>query len=235
LARSKLHTEVPKFSGGIMKIAARSVLVLFVAFVFTQFSAAQMGMAHAPDIAGVFSPEVGAGSAYEMVKKDGQKMPFEISVVGKEGPGYWIEYGIQSPHGTVYMKTLLAREADNVIIQRTIIQMQGRPPMDMTSMMKMHPMQSQESKADMRTNAENLGTETITTPAGTFSCQHWRSKKDGSEFWISDKVSPWKLVKMTGKDETMTLTRVISDAKTHITGTPMSMEDMMKQHMGKSE
>jgi hypothetical protein len=102
-------------------------------------------------------------------------------------------------------------------------------------MMKMHPMQSQESKADMRTNAENLGTETVTTPAGTFSCQHWRSKKDGSEFWISDKVSPWKLVKMTGKDETMTLTRVISDAKTHITGTPVSMEDMMKQHMGKPE
>jgi len=220
-----------------MKIAVRSLLLVFIAFTLTQFSAAQMGMgmAHPPDIAGVFSPEVGAGSAYEMVKKDGQKMPFEISVVGKEGPGYWIEYGMQSPHGTVYMKTLLARESDNVIIQRTIIQMQGRPPMDLTSMMKMHPMQSQESKADMRTNAENLGTETITTPAGTFSCQHWRSKKDGSEFWLSDKVSPWKLVKMTGKDETMTLTRVITEAKTHITGTPVSMEDMMKQHMNKPE
>lgn len=70
--------------------------------------------------------------------------------------------------------------------------------------------------------------ETITTPAGTFSCQHWRSKKDGSEYWLSDKVSPWKLVKMTGKDQSMTLTKVITDAKTHITGTPVSMEDMMK-------
>jgi uncharacterized protein YqjF (DUF2071 family) len=126
----------------------------------------------------------------------------------------------------------LAREADNVVIQRTIFQMPGRPPMDMSSMMKMHGMQSEESKADMRANAENLGNETITTPAGTFSCQHWRSKKDGSEYWLSDKVSPWKLVKMTGKDQSMTLTKVITDAKTHITGTPVSMEEMMKQRMG---
>lgn len=41
-------------------------------------------------------------------------------------------------------------------------------------------------------------------------------------------MSPWKLVKMTGKDQSMTLTKVITDAKTHITGTPVSMEDMMK-------
>jgi len=45
-------------------------------------------------------------------------------------------------------------------------------------------------------------------------------------------VSPWKLVKMTTKDQTMTLTKVITDAKSHITGTPVSMEEMMKQRMG---
>jgi uncharacterized protein YqjF (DUF2071 family) len=111
------------------------------------------------------------------------------------------------------------------------MQMPGRPPMDMSSMMKMHPMQSEESKADFRANAENLGTETITTPAGSFSCQHWRSKKDGTEVWISNKVSPWGLVKMSGPHDTMTLVKIITDAKSHITGTPVSMEDMMRQHM----
>ena len=214
-----------------MKLAIRLALALLAACGISQLAPAQMGMgmARPPSVAGVFNPEVGSGAAYEMVRKDGgQKTNFEMAVVGKEGPGYWLEYTMQSPHGTVYMKTLLARESDNVVIQRTIFQMPGRPPMDMSSMMKMHGMQSEESKADMRTNAENLGTETITTPAGTFSCQHWRSKKDASEYWLSDKVSPWKLVKMTGKDQTMTLTKVISDAKTHITGTPVSMEDMMK-------
>lgn len=217
-----------------MKLAIRMVSAGFLTFILSNLCLGQMGMgmAHPPDIAGVFNPEVGSGSAYEMVKKDGQKTPFEISIVGKEGNGYWIEYGMQSPHGTVYMKTLATRESDNVIVQRTIVQMAGRPPMDMSSMMKMHGMQSAESKADMRANAEDLGTQTVTTPAGTFSCQHWKSKKDGSEYWLSDKVSPWKLVKMTGKDQTMTLTKIITDAKTHITGTPVSMEDMMKQHMG---
>jgi len=195
-----------------------------------------MGMGGPPSLGGVFSPTVGSGASYEMVRKSASdKTQFDMYVVGKEAGGYWIEYAMQNPHmggGSMYMKTLMTHQGDDVMIQRTIMQMPGRPPMDMTSMMKMHPMQSQQSKADMRAEAENLGTESITTPAGTFSCQHWRGKKDGSEYWISDKVSPWQLVKMTGKDQTMTLTRVITDAKTHITGTPVSMEDMMKQHMG---
>lgn len=214
-----------------MKLAIRLAVSILVTFATSQFSAAQMGMgmSRPPSIAGVFNPEVGSGAAYEMDRKDGsRKTSFEMSVVGKEGSGYWIETAMQSPQGTVYAKTLSAHEGDNVIIQRTIFQMPGRPPMDMTSMMKMHPMQSEESKADMRANAENLGSDTVTTPAGTFSCQHWRSKKDGSEYWLSDKISPWKLVKMTNKDQTVILTKVITDAKTHITGTPVSMEDMMK-------
>ena len=214
-----------------MRLAIRFAVTGLVAVGLTYSAAAQMGMGmgRAPSIAGVFNPEVGSGAAYEMDRKDGgQKTSFEMAVVGKEGSGYWIETAMQSPHGTVYAKTLSAREGDNVMVQRTIVQMPGRPPMDMSSMTKMHAMQSEESKADMRANAENFGNETITTPAGTFSCEHWRSKKDGSEYWLSDKVSPWKLVKMTNKDQTTTLTKVITDAKTHITGTPVSMEEMMK-------
>src|SRR6478736_2526277 len=221
-----------------MKIAIRSLFIMFVAFTVAQVAPAQMGMGGPPSLAGVFSPTVGSGASYEMVKKDGgEKTTFDIYVVDKEAGGYWIEYAMQNPRmgGSVYMKSLLARQADDVMVQRTIVQMPGRPPMEMTSMMKMHPMQSQQSKADMRADAQNLGTETITTPAGTFSCQHWRGKKDGSEFWLSDKVTPWNLVKMSGPNNTMTLVKVLTGAKTHITGTPVSMEDMMKQHMNKPE
>lgn len=221
-----------------MKLALRFAVVSLLALGLSQLSAAQMGMgmAHAPDVAGVFTPTIGSGAAYEIVNKDdGQKKTFDISVVGKEGDGYWIEYGMQTPHGLVYMKTLASKQSDNVVVQRTIVQMAGRPPMDLSSMMKMHGMQSEDSKADVRANAENLGTESVTTPAGTFSCQHWRSKKDGSEYWLSDKVTPWNLVKTSSKDQTITVTRLITDAKTHITGTPVSMEDMMRQHMGKPQ
>jgi hypothetical protein len=38
---------------------------------------------------------------------------------------------------------------------------------------------------------------------------------------------------MSGANDTLTLVKIISDAKTHITGTPVSMEEMMQQHMGK--
>jgi hypothetical protein len=217
-----------------MKLAARLLSVMIITIGFIQLGAAQMGMGRPPDIAGVFNPEVGSGASYEMTKTNGEKSTFDMSVVDKDAAGgYWIEYGMQMPQkGFVYSNVLMVRQADDVIIQRMIVQMPGRPPIDMTSMMSMKGMQDQKSKADFRANAQDMGTESVTTPAGTFSCQHWRSTKDGVDVWISDKVSPWKLVKMTGTNNNMTLVRVISDAKTHITGTPVSMQEMM-QGMGK--
>ena len=222
-----------------MKTALRSLFVSLLAFTLAQLATAQMGMGGPPTLAGVFSPTVGSGASYEMVHKErGEKTAFDMYVVGKEAGGYWIEYAMQNPHmggGSMYMKTLMTRQADDVMVQRSNMQMPGRPPMDMTSMMKMHPMQSQQQKADVRANAQSMGTETITTPAGTFTCQHWRGTKDGVDVWLSDKVTTWGLVKMTGKDSTVTLVKLITDAKTHITGTPVSMEEMMKQHMSKPE
>ena len=135
----------------------------------------------------------------------------------------------------MYLKNLTARQGDDIVIQRSIAQMPGRPPMDLSSMMSMKAMQSEKSKADFRTNAQNIGTESVTTPAGTFSCEHWRDTKDGTDVWLSDKVVPWRLVKMTGTNNSMTLVHVITDAKSHITGTPMSMQEMMQQHMGKQD
>jgi hypothetical protein len=215
-----------EYTAGIMKLALRSLLMTVIALLLSNFSAAQMGIptGHPPSLGGVFSPVVGSGAAYEIVRKDGHKLAFDIAAVGKDGPGYWIEYTMQSSRGSNYSKHLVTRESDNLIMGRTISQVQGQPPTEMPGI-KWHP------KADMRGDAENLGSDTVMTPAGPFSCQHFRSKKDGSEFWISDKVSPWSVVKMAGNDETMTLTKIITDAKTHITGTPISMEKMNRQRM----
>jgi hypothetical protein len=218
-----------------MRFGTRLLRLVLIAIGITQLSAAQMGMGRPPDVAGVFNPTVGSGASYEMTKTNGEKTTFDMAVVDKDASGaYWIEYGMIVPqmHGTVYSKTLMARQADDVIIQRMIVQMPGRPPIDMSSMMSMKGMQDEKSKADFRANAQDMGSESVTTPAGTFSCQHWRSAKDATDVWISDKVSPWKLVKMTGTNNSMILVRVISDAKTHITGTPVSMQDMI-QGMGK--
>jgi len=220
-----------------MKLCSRLLLIAFATTALTQLSSAQRGMMmQPPDIAGVFNPVVGSGASYEMVKTNGEKIPFDMAVVDKDASGgYWIEYSMQNPklNGPVYMKNLTVRQSDDIIIQRSIMQMPGRPPMDMSSMMSMKAMQSPKEKADFRANAQNMGTESVTTPAGTFSCEHWRNAKDGTDVWLSDKIVPWRLVKMSGTTDTLTLVKIISDAKTHITGTPVSMEEMMQQHMGK--
>jgi hypothetical protein len=220
-----------------MKLCSRLLLIAFATTALTQLSSAQRGMMmQPPDIAGVFNPVVGSGASYEMVKTNGEKIPFDMAVVDKDASGgYWIEYSMQNPklNGPVYMKNLMVHQSDDIIIQRSIMQMPGRPPMDMSSMMSMKAMQSPKEKADFRANAQNMGTESVTTPAGTFSCEHWRNAKDGTDVWLSDKIVPWRLVKMSGANDTLTLVKIISDAKTHITGTPVSMEEMMQQHMGK--
>jgi hypothetical protein len=224
-----------------MKIASALVLTTAMAMGLAQLSAAQMMGMHPPSIAGVFNPVVGSGATYDIVTKNGTKMTMDIAVVDKESGAYWIEMTMQTPespsgrmqmNGPTYIKELLVRQGDDVVIQKVIVQMTGRPPMDVSSMP--HAMQSQESKADVRANAQDLGSESVTTPAGTFSCEHWRNTKDAEDYWISDKVTPWQLVKMSGANkDSVILAKVISDAKTHITGTPMSMQEMMQQRMGK--
>jgi hypothetical protein len=52
--------------------------------------------------------------------------------------------------------------------------------------------------------------------------------KDGfGDFWLSKQVSPYGLIKGQGKDLNIVLTRVVSDAKDKITGTPVPFNPQM--------
>jgi hypothetical protein len=44
---------------------------------------------------------------------------------------------------------------------------------------------------------------------------------------VSEKVSPFGVVKSQGKDTTMVLTKVVTDATDKITGTPQPFNPMM--------
>lgn len=225
-----------------MKRATCFLAIVLIAIATATLSSAQMGMGmRPPSVAGVFNPVVGSGASYDVTTKNGTKMNLDIAVVDKESGGYWIEMTMQMPEGSnnrtqmngpTYVKELMVRQGDDLMIQKVIVQMSGRPPMDVSSMPR--AMQSQESKADIRANAQDLGSESVTTPAGTFTCQHWRNTKDGEDYWIIDKVTPWQLVKMSGTNkDSVVLSKVITGAKTHITETPVSMQEMMQQRMGK--
>jgi hypothetical protein len=204
--------------------------------------AAQMGMGpRMPNMNGVWHPVVGSGSAYEMTGQDGKKTKLEITLVGQEEvsgkTAYWLEMGTADPRsgGTMYMKMLVAPVENGITSLRMVMQPPGQEPMEMDMNVPMMARnQQQPMPTDIRDKAERVGTESITVPAGTFSCEHWRAKDGSGDVWISDKVAPWGLVKVQGKDNSMVLTKVITDAKDHITGTPKKFDpvQMMRDRMG---
>src|SRR5712692_3353830 len=214
-----------------MRIVRRHILFA-VAFTLAGATAAsaQMGM-RPPEIRGVWKPVVGSGAAYEMDAQGGRKMQFEITVVGSETvegkPAYWQEMAMESPRegGQVYMKYLIVLDGKLTHVKRAIMQMPGHPPMELPVEM-MARGRGADQPADYREQAERVGSEPVTTPAGTFTCEHWRMKDGSGEVWFSEKVSPYGLVKTTGRESSMTLVRLITDAKTHITGTPEKIDPM---------
>jgi hypothetical protein len=186
-----------------------------------------------PQWNGIWHPVVGSGAAYQMSERDGSKKEMEIAVVGQEKfegqDGYWLEMSFQDPRGGPgAMKTLNVMSGPNPGAKRMIFQMRGQAyemPLN-NPMMAGHGPKS--SGVDVsKSGAQLVGTESITVPAGTFECQHYRTTSPPSDVWVSPKVSPWGLVKSQGKDSSMVLTRVITDAKSKITG-PVQPFDPMK-------
>jgi hypothetical protein len=212
-----------------MKNLCKCVLVLLALAAFSATASAQRGMFRSPDMQGIWDPVVGAGGTYEIQKSSGEKSQMDIFIAGKESVGgkdaYWMEMVMQDSKrgsGPFVMKTLSAFDGTSLEVTRVVIQMAGQNPMEM-------PMQmSGQSKRniDIKSNGKVVGTETVTTPAGTFTAEHWHSN-DGADVWVSSKVPPYGLVKTTNSDgTTMTLIHQISDAKDRITGTPQPFNPM---------
>ncbi|HKV04727.1 MAG TPA: hypothetical protein VJO53_06430 [Candidatus Acidoferrales bacterium] len=214
----------------------KAAACLFSVLGWTTFASAQMGMRQTPMPQGVFNPTVGAGARYDLNSPDGAKTTLEYTVVGKEivngKEGYWLEWTTTGARtGEIVMKVLVVPGAANGAVSRTIMQMAGRPPMELPA--QMSRMSSQQApKTDIRGDSDDLGKESVTTPAGAFSCEHLRAKDGSGETWVSDKVSPFGVVKHQGNDSLMVLTQVITGAKDKIVGTPVPMNpSLMMQQM----
>lgn len=199
---------------------------------------AQMGMGmRPPTIPGEFKPVVGSGAQYAMTVKGGQKMEMAIAVVGKETfegqEGYWMETRIlgEGRGAGMIMKQLMVMSGDKPGIKRMIMQPPGRPPMEMPigmmgGMGRGMPKSQPETHGQGKVMGEVVGTETITVPAGTFECQHFRShtEQGANDVWVSTKVSPYGMVKMTSEDGTSgVLEKVLEHETSQITGEPQKM------------
>jgi hypothetical protein len=214
-----------------MKLAARCGCIFTLAAMLPGFAGAQMGMHAGPAMRGIFNPVVGSGGEYELTTDRG-KTVMEISVVGKESvdgkDGYWFEMAIANASmGQMISKILTVLDGQDTVVSCMIMQMGNRPPMEMPT--QMYKANAQKQSADIRDRAEDVGPETVTTPAGTFAAEHYKMKDGSGDAWVAPKAGPYGLVKFQGKDSTMVLTKVITDAKDKITGTPQPFNPMMFQ------
>jgi hypothetical protein len=173
-------------------------LLLFVAaFCLVAVSSANaqlgVGMFKRPNIANIFHPVVGGGAAYERTDNDGQKSTMEMSIVGSEmvgtKQGYWMEFthsgrGDKQP---VSGKSLVT--PDDFKFHKMVFMMPGSSqPVEMDMDAAQSHRETMEKDLD---KWHSVGTESVTVPAGTFSCEHW-SKDDGKgDVWVSSKVSRW--------------------------------------------
>ena len=211
-----------------MKLSWRYTVTACVLALVASAASAQMGRFSQPHVPGFWNPVVGEGAEYEMQSAKGDKSNMQITIVGKDSvdgkDAYWYEMSFNRGNGQMVMKQLMVLSGPDTQISRMIVQMPGRPPMELPTQM-MHQDRAPQA-ADVRTGGEDLGSETITVPAGTFTCQHYRSKS-GGEVWVSQKVSPYGLVKSKSNDSSMELTKVITGARDQITGTPQPFNPQM--------
>jgi hypothetical protein len=144
---------------------------------------AQMGMDvfKRPSFTKMFHPVVGQGAQYETTSKAGTKT-MTIGIVGKESvdgkDGYWMAFVMDEKGQTMVGKSLMT--GADFQSHRMIVQMQGRPAMEMP----MNPNAQTRGKIEeSMQDCHPAGTETISVPAGAFSCEHWKNDKMGSEVW----------------------------------------------------
>src|SRR3984893_1056154 len=218
-----------------MRIVNAIIASCFLALAFAATASAQgpLGASMGPLPRGMFNPVVGSGAEYEYQPNGKDKVTVEIDVVGKESvngkDSYWFETAFDSHMGRMLMKMLMASDEANSRIAKVIMQMQGGPPMELPAQLLG---QRAQPTYDIRDKSEKVGSESVTVPAGTFTADHYRMKDGSGDFWVSEKVSPYGVVKGQGKDFSIVLTKVVTDAKDKITGTPVAFNPRLMRPGG---
>lgn len=219
-----------------MSCSKRAMIVLAMALAVAASASAQWGgrgkggpQAPTPSLENAV---MNSGAEYTMTTK-GKDMDIAYAIVGKEDvkgdPGIWLETRMQSAElgGEMVTKMLMVTSGAEPGMKRMITQAPGKPPMEMTGMMmglmKSHQPKESTGKPD---RGELVGTESVTVPAGTFTCQHYRKQdKNGQmDYWVATQVASFSWVKMTTPDMTMVLTKILTNETTHIKGEPQKMQ-----------
>ena len=180
-------------------------------------SIAQMGGRGGPSFRGDWRPTVRAETIYRSEEGGQPAMTWEVACVGQEGNGYWVETRFTSGEETI-SKALTAPAG----VQRIIVKAGREPAMELP----VFAAGAQAPQTDLKETGRIIGKETITTPAGAFECDHYQVADGGKtvDAWVSERVSPYGIVKVAGPGMTMTLQKLVTGAKSRITETPQKVE-----------
>jgi hypothetical protein len=198
-------------------------------------ASAQMGtdLFKPPSIAKVFKPVVGQGAEYQTTNSSDKKVhTIQMGAVGKESvegkDGYWLEFSFSDSNGGNILTKMLFTK-DDMQSHKVIFQMPGQQAMQMPFNAKDANQQKMENEMS---EWRSVGMESITVPAGSFSCEHWHNDKKNSDVWTNDKVTPFAMVKEVSPTSSMLLTKVMADFPERITGpvAPFDPQQMMLRH-----
>jgi hypothetical protein len=160
-----------------------------------------------------WNPRVGSGASYQLASDTGI-IELELSAIGTESSGgrtgYWIEL-TNIDTASVEKDLMIAVDSTHVHIARAIHQNPDADPVEAP------PASPQSVGPVLPEVADLLGRENVATPAGTYSCEHYRAKDGKWEAWFNKDISPFGLVKMTyASGAEMVVVRNITDAKDHL-------------------
>ena len=150
------------------------------------------------DIGMLAKSPLGAWSDYTMAKTGSDKsVTIRYALVDKSPQKLGLEIDTPTPQGNVVMRFDFAAQADAWKLSGGRMQ-RGTESMEL-------PKDQLDATPPMKKGmppGDFVANETVTLPAGTFACKHYRSKIVADdpkspimEIWISDKVSPTGLVK----------------------------------------
>jgi len=198
---------------------------------------AQMGMDafQRPALMKVFHPVVGKGARYASTSKTGgQAWTEELSIVGKDTvdgkDAYWMEMvRIDDKSGEHGGKALIT--VDDFQVHRMVMEVPGQGLMEMPANMLMTSAKAGQHIQENMKEWHSVGSDTITVPAGTFSCEHWRNDKKNEDMWASDKVVPFGMVKQAGPTSEMVLVKTLDSVQDRYSGPAKTfdMQQMMQQ------
>lgn len=229
----------------------RTIYVFVLVLVFSMWGVAQgpFGKLADPTLelrSVVWNPQPGQGSEYDINTHNGTSLHVSLTITGTENvngqTGYWLEIGGNFEQlGQIYSQTLMTQSAGKLQKQRWILQLPNNPPMEMSQAAM--PQRARRSKtaaedtaaADPRSNGVRVGSESVTVPAGTFQCEHWRAKDGTGDVWLSTSVVPYSVVKAVDKDGgMMTLTKLISGGTSHLTGKAVPFDPAVMMALGQA-